>query len=60
MNLLLDQGLVLGYFMEPVKSLLICDPPTLVGVEKREFDAEGLVTNVMLGSQHLGTYVGQQ
>ena len=60
LKLLMKRGTDQGYFPEPAKYLFILD---ILGQEeevKRYFAKEGLVLNLVSGSQYLGTYLGPQ
>ena len=60
LKLLMKRGTDQGYFPEPAKYLFILD---ILGQEeevKRYFAKEGLVLNLVSGSQYSGTYLGPQ
>ena len=48
------------YFPKPAKSLFILDTPGQEEAAKKEFAKEGLVLNLISGSQYLGAYLGPQ
>ena len=49
-----------GYFPGPAKSLFIYDTPGQEEVSRKEFEADGLVLNFVIGSRYLGAYLGPQ
>ena len=58
LKLLMKRGPDQGHFTEPDKSLFILDKPGQGEAAKREFVAEGLTLDFVIGSWHLGEYLG--
>ena len=57
---LMERGPDQGYFPKPAKSILILDTPGQEEAARREFSAEGIVLNFVIGSRYLGDYIGPQ
>ena len=47
-----------GYLPKPAKYFFILDTPGQEEAAKRDFSAEGLTLNFVIGSQYLGSYLG--
>ena len=53
LNMIIERKSDRGYFTKPAKSLLIMDTPGQDAAEKRDFAAEGLDLDFVVGSWYL-------
>ena len=60
LNLLMKRGPDRVYFPDLDKTLFILDTPGQEEAARREFSAEGLVLNFVIGSRYLWAYLGLQ